>query len=198
MNTKQEINIVYKYYIPEDWLTELGKEFSKHNILLIKEKDQEDYHNFTGPELSDIIIYIKDNFLSQSLYDVIKASVIILWKKLRKASPKKHNSQNVKAGKISIRAQDSKNRKIEINIEGDIKDELIKSVVDRSFQYLESDMKEEVFKQPDFVDNSNDEEKIELKYNPESDTWEPENFGELRREMDNLWKLSDEDYRKSN
>jgi hypothetical protein len=202
MKNKTEINIVYKYYIPEEWITDLEKQFKSQEVLLTKTKDEEDYYNFTGPELSNIIIYIKDNpesiFLAPALYDILKTSVVILWNKLKNITAKRGVSQNeneLKTKKISIRVKDSRKRVIEINIEGNIKDELIESVVDK---YLKTNEKEKIFKQPDLVDNSYDEQRIELKYNPETNTWEPENFGKIRKAMDDFLKLSDEDYEQSN
>ena len=204
MKNKVEINIVYKHYIPEEWITNLEKDLQSQEILLTKIKDEEDYYNFTGPELSDIIIYIKDNFLTQAIYDVLKVSVIGLWNRQKKMKTKSNtqNENESKNQKISIRFEDSQKRKIEINIDGNIKDELIESIVDKSFEYLKTDKKEEIFQQPDLIDNSNDEQRIELKYNPETNIWEPENFGKIRKEMDELKKamdnnfqnLTDEDY----
>lgn len=93
--------------------------------------------------------------------------------------------------KISIRYEDAKQRQITIDIEGDHDSALIEEIVEESFEIIRKDKKEEIFQQPDFVDNSQGNEAIVLKYNTEIKVWEPENFGEIRRKMDEYQKWAE-------
>lgn len=201
MRNNAEISVTYKYYIPDDWVKELEDSLATQGIQLKKEKDKEEYYDFTGPELADIILFIRDNpesiFLAPALYDIVKAGLIGLWKTLRTLIVNKIRSgsdSETKGEKISVRYQDSKDRRIEIeiNIEKNINDDLIEDIIDKSLEVLKSNKKEEIFNQPEYVDNSQGRPRMELKYNPETEKWEPVNFGEIRRKMEEYQRWAEE------
>jgi len=190
MEDQKQISVIYKHYIPEDWIEELETAIQTTDVSFKKSKDEDKYDNFIGPELADIIIFIKDNpvsiFLAPALYDIVKASIVGLWKKLTTLNVKKMQSGKIEAKqkKISIHYEDAQQRRIIINIEGNLDNDLIEKIVEESLEVIKTDKKEEFFQKPDFVDNSQKVDTIELKYNPETKVWEPENFGDIRRVMD--------------
>lgn len=200
MNNNREINVVYKSYIPDEWVEEFENNIKTAGIQFKKVKDEDKYYSFTGPEFADIIIFIRDNpesiFLAPALYDIIKSGIIGLWKKLKSLNVQKMQSgeTETKQKKISIRYEDAQERGITIIIEGDLDDDLIEDIVEESLEVLKTDKKEVIFQQPDFVDNSQGKKAIELKYNPNTKVWEPENFGEIRRKMDEYQRWAEDNF----
>src|SRR5690606_5196295 len=126
MKDQKEIKVVYKHYIPEEWIKELESSIQATDILFGKAKDKDKYYNFAGPELADIIIFIRDNpesiFLAPALYDIVKTSIVGLWKKLTTLNVKKMQSSDARdeQKKISVRYEDSQQRQVTINIEGNL------------------------------------------------------------------------------
>ncbi|NOZ47100.1 MAG: hypothetical protein GXO79_10015 [Chlorobi bacterium] len=99
-----------------------------------------------------------------------------------------------KQKKISVRYEDAQQRRVTINIEGDLDNDLIEEIIEESLEVIKTDKKEDFFQQPDFVDNSQGTDAIELKYNRETKVWEPENFGAIRRKMDDYQKWAEENF----
>jgi len=200
MENQQEIRVIYKNYIPEDWIGEFETAIQKTDIHFKKSINEEKYNHFTGPELASIIIFIRDNpesiFLAPAVYDILKTSLIGLWKKLASLNVKKMRSgkTEVSEKKISVRYEDAQHRRVTINIEGNLDNDLIEEIVEESMRIIKTDKKEEFFQQPDFVDNSLGVKAIELKYNSESKVWELENFGDIRRKMDGYQKWAEENF----
>ena len=201
MKDKEVINVIYKHYIPEDWIEEFETSIQEIKVSFNKSKDEGRYYNFVGPELADIIIFIRDNpesiFLAPAIYDIVKSSLVGLWKKLKSLKVEKMKSGGSieeKQKKISVRYEDSQNRRISINFVGNIDNEIIEEVVEKSLDVIKTDKKEELFREPDFVDNSSGKITIELKYNPKTKVWEPENFGDIRRKTDDFQKWAEANF----
>ncbi|MEQ9097672.1 MAG: hypothetical protein RIF36_22535 [Imperialibacter sp.] len=196
MKEENKIIITYKHYIPDEWIEEV--ETSVKPVLstsLKKDKDKEEFYSFSGPEIADIIIFIKDNpysiFLAPALYDVLKTCVIGLWKKvitLNFDKIKSYKTANSKLKKIKVRYEDSSDRVVNINIEGDISESLIESVVDKAFEALTTEKRDEVFGNENYVDPSSEKKSVELKYNLQTETWEAVDFAELKRKADEFQK----------
>src|SRR5690606_15530378 len=96
--------------------------------------------------------------------------------------------------KISVRYEDSQQRQVTINIEGNLDNDIIEEIIEESLDIIKTNKKEEFFQQPDFVDNSQGFDAIELKYNRQTKVWEPENFGDIRRKMDEYQKWAKENF----
>jgi hypothetical protein len=65
--------------------------------------------------------------------------------------------------------------------------QILTIIIDKAFDIIKTDKKDDIFAEFRFVDNSSFFfPSIELKYNPETQIWEPENFEDKRREIDNL------------
>lgn len=183
MENDNQLNIVYKHYIPDNWIKELEDKIKNQKLSVQSMKDNEEFDNFSGPELSDIIVYIGSTLINPAIYDIVKYGVVKLFKKLRKLD----NETSEK--RLSIRYEDAHGRKFNINLEGDISDDLIEEVVEESLDFINSDKKESLYAQEDFVSNTEDNPTIELKYNQESKQWEPVNYGEIRR----FWKKMEDE-----
>ncbi|MCJ7448610.1 MAG: hypothetical protein MUO72_13050 [Bacteroidales bacterium] len=200
MKDQKTISIIYKHYVPEDWIEEFETAIQTSSISFKKIKDEDKYSNFTGPELSPILIFIRDNpesiFLAPALYDILKTSIVSLWKKLKSLSVKKIRLSETepKQKKISIRYEDAQQRQVTINIDGDLNNDMIEEIVEESLKIIKTDIKEEFFQQPDFVTKSQEHDIIELKYNVKSKAWEPINFGDIRRKMDEYQKWAKENF----
>lgn len=182
-----EVYLVYKKTVPSKFFTEFRKDIERSEIILATSIDNEEWLNFTGPELYDVIIYIKNNILSPAIYDIFKTGVIKLIEKIKGNSKKEINSK-----KISIRFEDEKERNIEINIEGDFKKKEIKSIIEEAFKVFSKDERERLFKDKRYVSETIFNPKIEMKYNWTTKKWEPTNFEEIRKQLDDLLKEAED------
>lgn len=191
---KQKVNIIYKYYVPEELIKEFELELQKEGFAVNPVKDEESVNNLEGPELSDIVVFIKDNpysiFLAPALYDVVKFGLGKLWRGILKLNVKKvtPKSTEPKNKKLSVRYEDANGKKIRINIEGNIDEESVERAIEKCLNILISDKKKDLFDEPNFVDNSLGIEEVELNYNPDTETWEPVNFGDYRKKSEQLWR----------
>jgi len=205
MEQTRKIDLVYKHCIPEDWIEEFEHYFDSTDIQFKKAKTEEKYYNFTGSELADIILFIRENpesiivgsFLAPAVYDLLKTGLAILWKKLKTLNVNKLQSggkSEPKGNRISVRYQDIQERKIEINIEENLNDDLIEEIIEESLVVLKPEKNEEIFTQPDFVDNSQGKPRVEFKYNSKTQLWEPVNFGQIRRKIEDYQRWAEKNF----
>jgi hypothetical protein len=198
MKNKTEISLIYKKYIPEDWIIEFVGNIKSDEICFKKHVDQENFSNFSGPELSDLIVFIKHNsdsiFLAPALYDLLKFNIISVWKKLSSLTGKNksRNGKNDTQKKISIRYEDSKNRRIVINLEGEIDDKLIENVVAKSFDIIQHN-NEDVFQRSEIVNTSFGTESVTYDYNPATKTIEPQKVSKYS-DIDALIKFAKDNF----
>lgn len=193
---QNEIRIVYQHYVPESLIADL-QSIEVDRVLNakieIKKVDQTRYSNFTGPEISDVIIYIQQHqteilatgLLLPAAYDLVKTAIIEMWSRLSKLTNKqlRDAGKEVKEPKqITLHLKD-KEREVEICFQGDVSSELANRIVDESFKFISSDKAKKAFANPDNIEEQKAKPKIRLLYNKETKSWEPENFGEYRRKM---------------
>ncbi|MEQ8624616.1 MAG: hypothetical protein RJQ00_07180 [Vicingaceae bacterium] len=143
---QQDIEIIYKHYIPNEWIDEFSKEIVDTGVGIKRSRDDEKISFFTGPEIADIIIFIKGNpesiFIAPALYDILKSSILTIWRKLRELDLKKiksYKTANSQRKEISIRYRDSKGELIKINIEGELDVKEVEEVVSKSLKVLRKD-----------------------------------------------------------
>jgi hypothetical protein len=197
---KEELKIVVKDYIPEELISDLKKLDleKKLNVNLNLKREDKHIYNFTGPELSDIIIYVQQHtielfvggILVTAAYDLLKSGIKILWTGISKLAIKKIQSsgkQEDKIKRISLRISGKKNS-IEILYEGDVDDQLAEKLINESFDFIRSEKLNQAMNNPDNLASDCDKPTIYLIYNKEKEIWEPENFGEQRKRMDELKK----------
>lgn len=201
----EELKIVYQHYIPDELISDFEKTGlnEKLDVELVLEKEEQKYYNFTGSEIADIVIYIQQHttellvggLLVSATYDILKGSVKLLWTGLSKLTVKKLQSGGKETDKpksISIRLM-GKERAVEIVLDGDVNEEQADKIIDESFKYVNSEKINEDFKNPDFIPNNKAEKpRIRLIYNKEKQIWEPENFGEYRRKMEEYQRWAEQ------
>lgn len=203
----EEFKIVYQHYIPEELIADFEKIGlnEKLDIELVSEKEEQKYYNFTGSEIADIVIYIQQHttellvggLLVSTTYDLLKGGVKLLWTGLSKLAVKKLQSGGKETDKpksISVRLM-GKERAVEIVLDGDVNEEQADKIIDESFKYVNSEKINEDFMNPDFIPNNKAEKpRIRLIYNKEKQTWEPENFGEYRRKIEEYQRWAEQNF----
>ena len=201
----EEFKIVFQHYIPEELIADFEKTGLNENldIELVLEKEEQKFYNFSGSEIADIVIYIQQHttellvggLLVSTTYDILKGGVKLLWTGLSKLAVKKLQSGGKETDKpksISVRLM-GKERAVEIVLDGDVNEEQADKIIDESFKYVNSEKINEDFKNPDFIPNNKAEKpRIRLIYNKEKQTWEPENFGEYRRKMEEYQRWAEQ------
>lgn len=190
----EEFKIVYQHYIPDELISEFEKiGLDKQlQVDIRKEKVEQKYYNFTGSEISDIVIYIQQHttelivcgLLVNLAYDTLIGGIKLLWTGLSKLAIKKLQSDGKvteKPKSISIRLMD-KDRAVEIVLNGEVPtDEQASKIIEESFKFMNSSKLNEAFNNPDFIPN--EKPRIRLIYNKEKQVWAPENFGVYRKEI---------------
>lgn len=190
MTTNNEkIEIIYREYIPTEVFNSFKEKFDDSQIEL--KIDKKMYFSATGDVVADIIISISQTtteLLVQGLwvsavYDSLKYSVLSSWTAFRnyfQAKPKTKFDESENRC-ISLNFQIDKNRHVEYNLTGDVSDEVIKDLTEKLFQTIKDKKQiETYFSNPDIKEGSI-RPRIRIKYNPDTKNWEPVNWGELRR-----------------
>ncbi len=201
----EELKIVYQHYVPDELISDFEKlRLDKQlQVDIKKEKEEQKYYNFTGSEISDIVIYIQQHttelivggLLVNLAYDTLIGGIKLLWTGLSKLAIKKLQSGGKETDKpksISVRLID-KDRAVEILLDGDVAtEEQANKIIEESFKFMNSPKLNEAFSNPDFIPNEKAKPRIRLIYNKEKQIWEPENFGEYRRKIAKYEKWANE------
>jgi hypothetical protein len=205
---KENLKIIYQNYIPDELISDfeqLGLD-KQLDVEIVKEKEEQKYYNFTGPEIADIIIYVQQHtteliaggLLVNVAYDLLKGGLKILWTGLSKLAIKKLHSGGKETDKpksISIRLM-GKDKAVEIVLLGDVNEDQAETIIDESFKYISSEKLDEAFKNPDNIPEKSEKPRIRLIYNKEKQIWEPENFGDYRRKMEAFQKWAEQNFNK--
>jgi hypothetical protein len=203
---KEEMKIVYQHYIPEELIADFEKLGVDHQLQveIKKEKEEQKYYNFTGSEIADIVIYVQQHttelivggLLVNLAYDTFKGGLKLLWTGISKLAIKKLQSKGKETDKlksISLRLMD-KDRAVEVVLEGDVDDKQADKVIDEAIKFISSEKLNEAFKNSDFIPEQTEKPRIRLKFNKELQVWEPENFGEYRRQIEAYQKWAEENF----
>jgi uncharacterized OsmC-like protein len=203
---KEEIKIIYQHYIPDKLIADFEK-LGVDNQLQVeikKEKEEQKYYNFTGSVIADIVIYVQQHtteliasgLLVNLAYDTFKGGLKLLWTGISKLAIKKLQSKGKESDKpksISLRLMD-KDRAIEVVLNGDVDEKQADKVIDEAIKFISSEKLNEAFKNPDFIPEQTEKPRIRLKFNKEKQVWEPENFGEYRRQIEAYQKWAEENF----
>jgi hypothetical protein len=203
---KEKMKIIYQHYIPDELIADFEK-LGVDNQLQVeikKEKEEQKYYNFTGSEIADIVIYVQQHtteliasgLLVNLAYDTFKGGLKLLWTGISKLAIKKLQSKGKETDKpksISLRLMD-KDRAIEVVLEGDVDDKQADKVIDEAIKFISSEKLNEAFKNPDFIPEQTEKPRIRLRFNKEKQVWEPENFGEYRRQIEAYQKWAEENF----
>jgi hypothetical protein len=203
---KEEIKIIYQHYIPDELIADFEKlgVDSQLQVEIKKEREEQKYYNFTGSEIADIVIYVQQHtteliasgLLVNLAYDTLKGGLKLLWTGISKLAIKKLQSKGKESDKpksISFRLMD-KDRAVEVVLEGDVDDNQADKVIDEAFKFISSEKLNEAFKNPDFIPEQTEKPRIRLKFNKEKQVWEPENFGEYRRQIEAYQKWAEKNF----
>ncbi|MET0465870.1 MAG: hypothetical protein ABW007_22095 [Chitinophagaceae bacterium] len=203
---KEEMKIVYQHYIPDDLIVEFDKlRVGDHLQVEIKTKKAEQkYYNFNGPEIADILIYVEEHttelivsgFLVNVAYDMFKSGLKLLWTGISNLAVKKMNANDKQTDKkksISITLA-VKDRAIEVILEGDVEDKQANILIDEAFKFISPESLNEAFNNPDFIEQPTDKPKIRLRFDKEKQVWQPENFGEHRRQVSDFQKWAEKKF----
>ena len=140
---KQNIEIIYKHYIPLEWIEEFESNFESNKIVANKIRNDDEISFFTGPEIADIIIFIKDNpetiILYPAVYDAFKFGLLKLIQNLKGLDLKKiksYKTANSLRKEISIQYKNSKGDKIRLDIDGELSNEELIKVIDKTLKSL--------------------------------------------------------------
>jgi len=197
----KKLLIEYQHYIPETIINEfeksgIGNEFAVEYV----KKEKPRYSNFTGEEIRDIVIFVQQHetelivkgLLIKATYDLLKAGIKGLWSELKKINDKKAEPSRSNRC-MSIHLQD-KERTIEIKLDGDFDDKVADTMLDKAIEFIQSNEVEKSFTNPDFIPNGRPQPTINLIYNKEKGTWEPENFGQYRRRMKDIERKAERNF----
>ncbi|MCF6133446.1 hypothetical protein [Flavobacterium wongokense] len=186
---KEELKIVYQSYISEEIISGFADfRLDEHlDVEIISVQEEQKYYNASGLEIYDIIIFLNDHSTDLAVggigslgYDILKSGVKYLWNKLKELQVKTVTSQKVsdkyKVLSLTLKFQD---KSVEVKFEGEFDTD---KLVDKAFDYLKDENIENLFEVKDYL-QSGEKPRIKIVYNPENDSWEPENFGKFQREF---------------
>jgi hypothetical protein len=187
------IHTTIKSYVNKDIIGDFSHQLSKKGINPNVEIDNGEWSNFTGDEIADIIIFIKQHrdelivgLVGSAVFEILKFSIAKMWKGLKKAVFTEKDKDDPEQKHISVRIEDTDGRLVEIEFKGNIPVENIEQTIDKAFQYLDKNKKNEIFSDRNYVNEYMGQESVQLHYNAQTDTWDPYNFAELKKQWDDL------------
>ena len=191
-------SIIYKYYIPEEIIEEfLRSDFGKE-INFSASRDDEDYHNFTGLDLTAVTVFINQHkiellvgLIGSAAYDVIKNSFIMLIRKVQQSLKDQKTSKERTKEPVTFKFKDN-NRELVFSFPYNTSSEILNHAIDRMYEIINKS--ETHFNQTDFVFYDLEDEIMTFHYNLESRLWVPVNHAKWRKKLkkmeDELWNLS--------
>lgn len=188
----KDIKIVIQDYIPDSAISEFEKSVQFNSLFFVKrEKHKKIFLNATGNEISDIIVFFNQHTADLIVgvvgsigYDILKNGTKLLWSSLQRLPIMTGNSQKMIAkNKILTLHLMQEHRDVLIKFEGEFDGE---KLVNKAFEFFSEEDVDSVFRKVDLIQNPDYLEKgekprIRIVFNPETDKWEPENFGEYQR-----------------
>jgi hypothetical protein len=199
---KEEIKIVYKYNVPDELITEfvqlgVSKAFETN---VEKGINEDRYYSFIGTELSEIIVYVTQNanglevgLLGNAVYDLLKRGVGVLWAGLAKLKEKKTQGNEISQSKsISLRFINH-DKAVEIVFAGDYNENQAEKIIEDSFNFIRENA-DTALRNPDYLVPKSEKPSIRLVFNEDNQVWEPENFGEKARTMEDFQKWAEQNF----
>lgn len=195
----KEITISYQDYLPSDLITDFIKSLDGLKVPVKENKieSQKRFYNFEGPEIHDLIVFINQHqtelvvgLFGAASYDIIKYGIRKIWIGISKLIKNRLYStgKKEKEDKSILFIISDENKRVEIVFKGDVSEDQADKIIDKLFDFITSETLSRSYLNPDFHPKNEDVPTIKLIFNKETDTWEPENFGERRRKMDELMK----------
>ena len=202
----KEITISYRDYLPSDLISDFVKlaEGLKVPVRENKIVSQKRFYNFEGPEIHDLIIFINQHqtelvvgLLGAATYDIIRYGIKRIWVGISRLVKNRLYStgKKEKEDKSILFIISDINKRIEVAFKGDVSEDQADKIINKLFEFFSSESLNESFSNPDYHPNNEDIPTIKLIFNKETDTWEPENYGERRRKMDEIMKEAQRKFR---
>jgi len=183
-----DFKIIYSEFVPDERIKDFTDDLHRQIDTEIQVvKDTREYENFTGPDFSDIAIYIKENLtgiilsgiIVNAAYSVIKYSLTKLWRGF--SSLVRKDGQDRGSGlAITVNLEDA-DRDTEITFQGNIKENDLEKITEKLFEFLGSKQLPETLKNPHYIQDSDEIPRIRLIYNEETKNWEPLDFRDLKK-----------------
>jgi len=189
-DSMKELTIVYQSYIPADLITGFTELVQPLEVEK-KEVKSGSWNHWDAANIYDIIIYIHQHptefivgIAGGIIGNAIWAGIKFLWT---------GNSAGKQKG-ISLKISD-KTRGIEIVFKGKANEKQFDNIIENLKEFINSEKVNNAFYDSDNIPEDSKKPEIRLIYNQENKTWEPENFGEKRRKMDELRKQAQRKFR---
>jgi len=137
---------------------------------------------------------LNNSFLYPGIYDLLKGSIIFLWKKTRNHYYTRKGALEKDKNYISLEFKISQDKAIEFRLEGNISDDGVAQLTDKLFLYLKNgDKVREDLKTYSCKSDDEDSHKFSLEIDQSSNDWNPINFEELKqRRREKLRDILDE------
>lgn len=193
---KEELKVIYQSYVPEELILEFEKSgIDKYlEVEIKKEKiwiEETEYLPFSGIEIVESIeVFIQKHStellvggVGSLIYDIFKGGLTKLWVGLSNLKNKKAKISGEEKS-ITVKFL-QKDRSVEIAFTGDVDDKRADKIIDEALKYLSSERLDESFKNPDFIQKE-EKPRIRLVYNRKKQEWEPYNYGDFKRKMEEI------------
>jgi hypothetical protein len=173
--------------IPKEIINDFETGIDKSISLTLHHENAEEGEVNHFEEAADILIFVNAHLtelmvgITGSLvYDGIKYAVKSTWKKLRDHYSKKKREYQEEQNCIELNFKIAPDKTIECTLAGNVAPESIDMLTDKMFEYLkDKERQKRHFDEPDY--RSDTKPRIRIRYNPETNQWEPVNFGEMRK-----------------
>lgn len=198
MNT--DIQITYRHLS-----SEITKDFQNlsvnSNLTVSIRHDKKEFSNFDGGP-ADIEIFIGTHLtelivgglILPAVYDVLKYTIMITWKKLVAYYKKEKIEIQEDKNYISLTFKLKPDRELEYNLKGTFNEQNIDKLNEMIFDYLKDTNKQNSdFLNPDYKNKNDTNPTIRMQYNPKTNSWDAMNFAEFEKWYDEqIRRIQDE------
>jgi hypothetical protein len=199
MTENLQIQVKYRH-VPVEIISDLN--CLEKNIEVNLVHDELEHFNAAGGP-ADIIVYINNHLtelmvgglIFPAVYDGVKFCVKSAWKKLVAYYSSRKSQYHDDGNSITLSFEIKPDKTIEYHLEGNIKDESIDKLTEEIFRHLKNtSLIDSSFNNPDFKNETEEKPKIRMRFNKETEKWEPVNYTLLRKEFDDFLKQAEDNY----
>ena len=163
-------------------ITEVQEKLSEikwdYNQFEIVKDESERFYGVDGSLSTDVLIYFEKHWeeilLYPGVYDILKASLVLLWLKVSKRFKLAKNHNINGNHEIEISFKKDENGEIMFNLKGDLDSNLIESITESMLRIASNNQQaKELLTNPDFLESKNKKPRVRLRYNKETNAWKP-------------------------
>jgi hypothetical protein len=152
--------------------------------LEILKDESEAFSGADGNTLIDVLIYFEKHWeemlLYPGVYDVLKGSLVLLWLKVSKRFKKSESHNMDRNHQIEISFKRKKDGEIKFNLHGDLDGNQIDNIMESLLKLASSEQQaDELFSNPDLIDENDEKPSVRMRYNMEKNRWEPVNIKKI-------------------